>query len=465
MRAFENPFAGKARELRGSAPLSSKSPSAVAQHYLTHFRPHLIWYNDDYYDWTGCGYRLLDPKQVHSDIVAIYDGFPFLSSDGLSPAGWPASPSNIAAVIALVSGKCLLSRLDHELPCWLDGRTSRTDNLVVFRNGVLDLETGILEPPTESLFCVNVLPFDYDPSRTEMPAFEEFLRIVFEHDEGARNLLQEWFGYNLTTDTSHQKLMLVVGPRRAGKGTIGRLLQSLVGSANAVAPKLRQFGQNFGQQQFIGKSVAIVYEARLSSRDDRYAAAESLLSITGEDPQSIDRKNKEAWQGKLSTRITLMSNEVPDIPDPARALEARYLIIRLKESFVGREDRTLGSRLTAELPAIMNWALAGLERLRCVGTFSQSDDADIRDLISETPLKDFVEQCCIVSPEARCSKAVLFRAFQRWSAENGQPVSGGMQLQHFSRRLFEEIPGVSGAKSSKSEYRGIQLIPEPALPF
>lgn len=45
MRAFENPFAGKARELRGSAPLSSKSPSAVAQHYLTHFRPHLIWYN------------------------------------------------------------------------------------------------------------------------------------------------------------------------------------------------------------------------------------------------------------------------------------------------------------------------------------------------------------------------------------------------------------------------------------
>ncbi|WEX09639.1 phage/plasmid primase, P4 family [Chelativorans sp. AA-79] len=465
MRTFENPFAGKARELRGKSPLVGKAHGIVAKHYLTHFRPHLVYFNDEYYDWTGSGYQLLDPRQVHADLVAIYDGYPVVVGEGLERAAWAASPTNLAGVISIVNGTCLLSRTDHQPPCWLDGRQGATDNLVVFKNGVLDLDAGTLIPPTEALFCTNVLPFDYDPSVTEMPYFKAFLDQVFAHDAGAQNLLQEWFGYNLGTDTSHQKLLLIVGPRRSGKGTIGRLLQSLVGPANAVAPKLRQFGQNFGLQQLIGKSVAIVYEARTSSRDDRYAIAENLLSIVGEDPQSIDRKNKTAWQGKLNTRITLMSNEVPDLPDGAKALEARYLIIRLQESFVGRENRELGAKLTAELPAIMNWALAGLRRLRDVGSFSQSDDADIRELISETPLKQFVAERCHLSPDARCDKSELFREFRQWAAENNVPLSMGMQLQHFSRRLFEEFPEVSGAKNLKSEYRGIQLLPPPKLPF
>ncbi|MEM5470780.1 phage/plasmid primase, P4 family [Hoeflea sp. AS60] len=465
MRTFENIFAGKARELRATNPLPAKTHGAVAKHYLTHFRPHLVYYNDEYYDWSGSGYQLLDPRQIHADLVAIYDGYPVVVGEGMERMAWSASPTNLAGVISIINGTCLLSRIDHELPCWLDGRQNGTADLVVFENGIFDLDAGTLIPPTEALFCTNVLPFAYDPSVTEMPHFEAFLDEVFAHDEGARRLLQEWFGYNLGTDTSHQKLLLVVGPRRSGKGTIGRLLQSLVGPANAVAPKLRQFGQNFGLQQLIGKSVAIVYEARTSARDDRYAIAENLLSITGEDPQAIDRKNKTAWQGKLSTRITLMSNEVPDVPDGAKALEARYLIIRLQQSFVGRENRELGSRLSAELPAIMNWALAGLRRLRETGSFSQSDDADIRDLISETPLKQFVTERCHLSPDARCDKSELFHEFRQWAAEHGVPLSMGMQLQHFTRRLLEEFPEIRGVKSLKSEYRGIQLLPSLKLPF
>ena len=45
--------------------------------------------------------------------------------------------------------------------------------------------------------------------------------------------LQEIFGYVLTPDTSQQKIGMIVGPKRSGKGLIGRTLRRLVGERNA----------------------------------------------------------------------------------------------------------------------------------------------------------------------------------------------------------------------------------------
>ena len=44
---------------------------------------------------------------------------------------------------------------------------------------------------------------------------------VRRRPRGSRHL-QDWFGYALAPDTSQQKIFMVVGPRRGGKGTIGR---------------------------------------------------------------------------------------------------------------------------------------------------------------------------------------------------------------------------------------------------
>jgi len=50
--------------------------------------------------------------------------------------------------------------------------------------------------------------------------------------------LQDWFGYCLLPDTSQQKIFMIHGPKRSGKGTIARVLTSLVGIRNACAPTL-----------------------------------------------------------------------------------------------------------------------------------------------------------------------------------------------------------------------------------
>ena len=85
------------------------------------------------------------------------------------------------------------------------------------------------------------------------------------------------FGYCLTADTSQQKAFAVIGPKRSGKGTIGRILVAMLGAHNCAAPTLAKLGRTFGLESLIGKRLAVISDARLSSRADQHAIAERIF--------------------------------------------------------------------------------------------------------------------------------------------------------------------------------------------
>jgi putative DNA primase/helicase len=80
--------------------------------------------------------------------------------------------------------------------------------------------------------------------------------------------------------------------------------------------------------------VAIFPDARLSSRPDNASIVECLLSISGEDDQTVDRKHLPAWTGRLPTRFVLISNELPRLRDASGALASRLIILSLETSRV-----------------------------------------------------------------------------------------------------------------------------------
>src|SRR5262249_8172089 len=188
--------------------------------------------------------------------------------------------------------------------------------------------------------------------------------------------LQEWFGYCLLPDTSQQKILLAVGPKRSGKGTIARVLRGLVGIENTAGPTLASLGTNFGLWPLLGKTLAIVSDARLSGRTDQAIVIERLLSITGEDALTVDRKYQEPVTGKLLTRLMILTNELPRLGDASGALSGRMIVLRMRESFYGREDIALTDKLLAERPGILLWAIEGWRRLRERRRFVQPAGGD-----------------------------------------------------------------------------------------
>ena len=218
-------------------------------------------------------------------------------------------------------------------------------------------------PPTPRFFNAYALEYDFDPAAPPPLEWLSFLEQIWGTDTESIAALQEWFGYLLTPDTKQQKILMMVGPKRSGRGTIARVLKALAGASSVVNPTLSTLARPFGLASFIGKPIAVFPDARLSSRPDNAAIVECLLSISGEDDQTIDRKHMPAWTGKLSTRFVLISNELPRLRDVSGALAGRLIILRFTRSFYGQEDLALFDRLRPELPGILRWAIAGWERL------------------------------------------------------------------------------------------------------
>src|SRR5262249_39962955 len=134
--------------------------------------------------------------------------------------------------------------------------------------------------PTLDFFSLSSLDYDFDLNAPTPQKWLDFLKQLWPDDPQSIETLQEFFGYFLTCDTSLQKILMLVGPKRGGKGTIARVLHALVGPRNVAGPTLASLATNFGLWPLLDKTVAIVSDARLSHRTDAAVLTERLLSIS-----------------------------------------------------------------------------------------------------------------------------------------------------------------------------------------
>jgi P4 family phage/plasmid primase-like protien len=273
---------------------------------------------------------------------------------------WEPNKRKVSDVMEAMAAIGYLST-DFDPPAWI-AHSADAHEVISCTNGLLDLSTRTPDEHTPALFNVVSVPFDYQPDAAEPAAWLDFLKSVWGDDADSIALLQEYMGYVLSGRTDMQKMLLLIGPTRSGKGTIARILTALIGKGHVAGPTLASLGTNFALSPLLGKPLAIISDARLGSNPTN-VVVERLLSITGEDMLTVDRKFRDPWSGKLPTRFVILSNELPKFRDSSGAIANRMLILQMVKSFLGEEDRTLDERLRAELPGILLWALDGLDRL------------------------------------------------------------------------------------------------------
>jgi putative DNA primase/helicase len=371
--------------------------------------------------------------------------------------------------------KSMVMLPDHiKSPAWLiDNPPFPATDVLPMQNALVHLpgfvkgRQGSIIEPTPDFFCTYALDFDFDVVSPTPHRWLAFLASVWPGDQASIDCLQEYLGYLLTPDTRQQKIGLFIGPKRSGRGTIGRLIQSLVGRENVAAPTLNSLATNFGMAPLIDKPVAIIGDARLSKQSDSGAIVERLLGISGEDTQTIDRKHLPAWTGKLPTRLMVISNELPRLRDDSEALVSRYLLFRFQESFIGSEDLKLDDDLKAELPGILLWAIKGWACLRERGHFVQPAAGqtlieELRNLSS--PVGAFVRDRCFLGQTAAVDVAVLFGEWEEWCGatknHSGNEQTFGRNLRAFIPRLeTKKRRGMSeaGEKSWVRYYQGVAL--------
>ncbi|MFB7762631.1 DNA primase family protein [Streptomyces xiamenensis] len=422
--------------------------------------------------WAGSHWSEVDEQEVRAALYKRLEHATYVSGtdkDGEPEIrSWAPTKPKIGNLLDALGAITLLpSRTDA--PSWLTEDTADQGPIVACANGLLRIRDRALLPLTPDFFNLVSVPFPYEPG-AQAPAWMAFLAKVWPDNPEAIATLQQWFGYVLSGRTDQQKILMMVGPSRSGKGTIARVLKELVGKDNLAGPTLAGLGTNFGLATLIGKPLALISDARLAGGDSS-PVVERLLTISGEDTIDIDRKYREQWTGKLPTRLMLLSNELPHFGDSSGVIARRFIVLSMTVSWLGKEDPTLFDRLKAEMPGILNWALDGLAQLEAAGRITEP--ASSREAVSTmqdtaSPTSAFIRERCTTGPACTVPVDALWAVWREWAEDNG--VRPGTK-QLFGRNLLAVVPQLNRTRPRDADgrqvatYNGITLIqPNPHRP-
>ncbi|MFB8403111.1 phage/plasmid primase, P4 family [Streptomyces sp. NPDC055912] len=460
--------------MTGTEELPSPSnPMAVARHLVP------AWHTEDghlrlrrwrgsWMRWNGTCWREYDEQQMRAGLYKRLEHTTFcagLDKNRLPEVrAWAPTKTKISNLLDALSAITFLPT-DTDAPAWIDGERGKHDTspIVACRNGLLRIRDRELLPHNPGFFNLVSVPYDYDPDATA-PTWDAFLAGIWPDDPESIAALQEWFGYVLSGRTDQQKILLMKGPSRSGKGTIARILKELVGKENLAGPTLAGLGTNFGLSTLVGKPLAVISDARLSG--DGGQVVERLLTISGEDTIDIDRKYREPWTGKLPTRLMVLTNELPNFGDSSGVIARRFIVLNMTASWLGKEDTGLTGKLATEMPGIINWALDGLARLQRTGRITEpasSQDAVTMMQDTASPTSAFVRERCTTGPAHEVPVDVLWTAWREWAEDNGVKGIGSKQL--FGRNLLSVVPQLHRSRPRDAygrqvaKYSGIALNP------
>jgi putative DNA primase/helicase len=416
----------------------------------------------EFYAWDGTRYVLIPEENIKAGLYHFLKNATYWSDKGVKL--FKPTTNKINQVLDALKAICRRP-LTNTSPSFLDPLwiVAATD-YVAFRNGLLYLPVPKLDPHTPDFYNHNALPFDYDPNNRTITEWQKFLFSIWPDNPDAIACLQEMFGYIVAGGTKLHKIMMIIGPRRSGKGTIGRVLNNLLGAENCCGPTLSSLTGDFGLSPLLGKALATIPDARFGAGQKK--VVEILLMVSGEDVVTVNRKHKDAVECILRTRLLIMSNELPALEDTSSALSSRFVLLTMTNSFLGREDHDLLEKLIAELPGILNWALEGWKHLNkhkrfTVPSSSESALTELEELGS--PVATFADEWCKFSHSYQVESKTVYLMWKQWCESEGRNMPGSASM--FGRNFhaaFPEVRRVRGRTDKDKRvwlYKGVCIRP------
>lgn len=329
--------------------------------------------------------------------------------------------------------------------------------IINVKNGLYDTRSGTLAPHTRDYPSTIQMHTHFDPAATA-PRFMAFLNDCLERD--IQRLVQEIFGYLLIPETRAQKAFVFVGEGGAGKSTLLALVQDgLLGRENVSNVPWQSLCDRFKTVEIFGKLANIFADLPSKNIDDNGM----FKSITGEDMIIGERKNKNPFAFQATARLVFSCNEIPrNLGDRSSAFYRRLVIVPFRAAKPeALRDSQLRHKLIAEAPGILNWALAGLARLRQndfrFSSSPESQEALDSYRITGSSVLSFAADHCHRGATARVSAGQLYGAYQTYAKDSGLKAVSHKRFWAELQGEYRELEKSRELKTRRMIYEGIDL--------
>lgn len=311
----------------------------------------------------------------------------------------------------------------------------------------------------------------FKPVVGPMPLFTQFLADTFQGDVDTeqRDLLQEVIGaVMLGLMARLEKVVLLKGPGRSGKGTIMKIIEAMLPREVRAAVSPFNWDSEYYLANLAGKRLNLVGELP----DDEPIPAANFKTLTGRDTLTGRHPSGRPFEFRNEAAHIFSTNHFVYTKDHTEAFYSRWVMLEFKNSRVGRENEQivdLAQRIIdTELPAIMAWALQGAKRLQDRGYFPTTK-VQMKLMAAwrhrtNTLIEFLLDREVTVlgnTKQHMVRRSDFYRAYVEWcKASNRRPVGKMKLYDELATAGIGNLGVTLGVSNGADVLRGVALLSE-----
>ena len=354
-------------------PKRPPSPRQLAKLIASEYRHLWAWHNEQKV-WRIFTGRVWEPIESEAFYQVV---FKLVESKGIDYD----APTYIENTTKLLRWELLVPRWE----------TFDRKNWIVFKNCVLEVGTGKIHEHSPGFKFTTHLDRDYQPLsplsssttplellRSNCPHFYQWAMTAMERDEAKiLKLLAIVNGVVKFRFHDLQMFVHLVGKPGTGKGTFSRLLQKLVGKANAKSSRLDKLSKD--------DELARIIDAQLVTcpdEDKQVGRFAGLKSLTGGDSISYRQVYKEGGDSPFFGTLLVISNS-PIFAGDTSGIDRRLCLASFQSKVpAAKRNALIEELLESELSALTSVAL----------TIADAEVTQILRGLGEAEIPDFQRQ-------------------------------------------------------------------------
>jgi len=339
---------------------------------------------------------------------------------------WALASQAHFKVMAMVS----MARYMEGIPI-LQDELDRDIDLLNLENGTLHLEQGIVRDHEQVDYITKTTSVT-SLENWEAPRWIQFLHEVLP-DEATVDFLQKAVGYSISGDISARAFFILYGTGRNGKSTFLSTIQHLLKDYACTTPVetlMRKWGDSgSGIPNDLAALKGVRFVTAYESGKGMWLNEGKVKQMTGGDPISARFMRAEYFTFEPEFKIWLCTNHKPTIRGVDDAIWDRIKLIpftiRIRDHEV---DLYLGDKLRAELPGILNWAVAGYQRFKEEG-LGNCSEVELATKVYRTDMdiiRSFIDAYYLLDVASKMRSSDVYHDYQTWCEDEGEkPVSAG----------------------------------------
>ncbi|MFN0135531.1 MAG: phage/plasmid primase, P4 family [Phycisphaerae bacterium] len=288
-------------------------------------------------------------------------------------------------------------------------------------NGTIDLRTGLLRPHRREDLITKLAEVHFDPD-AKAPLFAAFLERALGGDQELITFIQRLFGHCLTADVREQYLFVFHGEGGNGKNVLLDTISAIMGDYAAEAPPdlvtTRRNPEHPTEiANLMGQRLVVASETEHGSE----LRTQLIKRLTGNAWLKARLMRKDFFQFERTHKLILVTNNRPVLREDTEAVWRRIRLVPFNVVVPLEErDPELLQKLKQESSGILAWMVRGCQDWIAHGLAAphavMAATSEYRS--NSSGIQAFIEQHCVLDPNAWSSAESLCARYLSWCARN-----------------------------------------------